>query len=118
MSLEQSRVKAILMSAFPRNIRPKNVIHHHSMKLIVRKPGQSGGSRKNILLSLEDRHVTIDQFVTIGQLVMIGRLVMTDPLVVIDRLVVIGQLVTIGRLVMIGPLVTTVETATEVGDHL
>jgi hypothetical protein len=82
------------------------------MKLNVKKPGQSGGLRKNILLSLEDRLETIDQFVMIGPLVTIDLLVTTGPLVTI------GPLVMTVPLVMIGPLVTTVETATEVGDHL
>jgi hypothetical protein len=65
MSLEQSKVRAILMSAFPQNILPKNVTHHHSMRLNVRKPGQSGGLRKNILLSLEDRLETIGKKISI-----------------------------------------------------
>ena len=43
---------------------------------------------------------------------------MIGPLATIGLLVMIGPLVTTSPLVMIGPLVMTVETATEVGDHL
>ena len=81
MNLEQSKVKVTLMSVFPQNIRPKNVTHPRSMRLNVRKPGQSGGSRKNIL-SPEDRLETIGKNINVGT-----DAIMVKPYIVLNKFV-------------------------------